>query len=87
MAEAIGDDETREKAVARFVGETEFPPDGIKASRLHDMFITFAECAKITLTPMSAVAFSKAIEAAGVEKKRTKHGIHYLGLKQAEAAQ
>ena len=87
MAEAIGDDETREKAVARFIGETEFPPDGIKASRLHDMFITFAECANITLTPMSAVAFSKAIEAAGVEKKRTKHGIHYLGLKQAEAAQ
>jgi hypothetical protein len=86
MAEAIDDDDAGKQAVARFVETRDFPPEGIKASLLYGDFVTWAE--RENVAPMSVIAFSKALEANGIEKKRTKAGIHYLGLKsQAEAAQ
>lgn len=85
MAEAIDDDEARKQAVARFVETVDFPDGGVKASLLYIDFVAWGESQG--LAPVSVIAFSAALEANGIAKKRTKAGVHYLGPRQTEAAQ
>ncbi|MGB1560769.1 MAG: ParB/RepB/Spo0J family partition protein [Sinimarinibacterium flocculans] len=75
--------------VASFIQEccTQGDPDArIKAADLYNAYVEWTQADGATPLAFNDNKWGEAIEAAGIEKKRLKTGVHYLGVKLQKCA-